>query len=398
MKLLKNTEDYVRKVFAEKLDSRFTYHNLEHTLGVVNASKIIAEKEGFDSDDMEILIVAAWFHDIGYIKSTIDHEEHSKTIATDFLKKENCTETFINQVKECIDATKIPQHPKNKISRVLSDADAYHLSQDSFIEASLMLRKERNTLNNTKISKSDFLKLSLEFIKAHQYHTEYGKKYLCNLKEQNQIKLESLIKEMEDNPDILDELKAKNGKKDKTDKPKSLYSSKGAESMFRLTARNQINLSAIADNKANIMITINTLILSAVVTLLVRKITENPNLLIPTFILFSSCIISIIFAILATLPKISSGTFTKEDIHNRKVNLLFFGNFFKMNLEEYDWAVREMIKEDDYLYGNMIKDQYYLGLVLARKYRMIRICYMIFMFGFTMSIMAFAITFIYYPS
>ncbi len=98
---------------------------------------------------------------------------------------------------------------------------------------------------------------------------------------------------------------------------------------------------------------------------------------------------SIVFAILSTRPKITSGTFTRDDIENRKVNLLFFGNFYKMPLEEYDWAMKEMMKDRDYLYTTMIKDLYFLGKVLHRKYAMLRITYTIFMIGIIVSVLAF---------
>ena len=103
---------------------------------------------------------------------------------------------------------------------------------------------------------------------------------------------------------------------------------------------------------------------------------------------------AIIFAILATRPNVNKGTFTKEDIAAKKINLLFFGNFFRMDLAEYDWAMREMMNDKEYLYGSMIKDIYFLGVVLARKYRFLRISYNIFMFGLIVAIIAFGAAFV----
>jgi len=106
-----------------------------------------------------------------------------------------------------------------------------------------------------------------------------------------------------------------------------------------------------------------------------------------------SSVVTIIFAILSTRPKVTSGVFTREDIENKKINLLFFGNFYKMPLEEYDWAMNEMMKDRDYLYSNMIKDLYYLGLVLQRKYNLLRIAYNFFMIGIIITVVAFVIAF-----
>jgi hypothetical protein len=145
----------------------------------------------------------------------------------------------------------------------------------------------------------------------------------------------------------------------------------------------------MADNKANILITINSIILSVVVSVLIRKLEENPNLIVPTVILVSVCLTTMVFAILATRPNVLQGKFNKDDIKKKRTNLLFFGNFHSMDIENYEWAMKEMMKDGDYLYGSMIKDIYYLGKVLGKKYKYLRISYNIFMFGFIVAIVAF---------
>lgn len=161
--------------------------------------------------------------------------------------------------------------------------------------------------------------------------------------------------------------------------------------MFRLTARNQINLSSIADNKANILISVNSILLTVLLTVGVTKIADYPRFILPVIALVSTSLVAMIFAILSTRPKISSGKFTKEDLKNQKVNLLFFGNFYKMSFEEYENAVKEMIMNSNYLYTNMIRDQYSLGLVISKKYRLLRTAYSLFMYGLILSTALFAL-------
>jgi pycsar effector protein len=151
----------------------------------------------------------------------------------------------------------------------------------------------------------------------------------------------------------------------------------------------------MADSKANIMISVNTIVLSIMVSVLLGKLQFYPEFIIPTIILVLVCLTATVFAILATRPNISRGTFTREDIQNKQINLLFFGNFYNMELPDYDWAMKEMMKDKDYLYGSMIKDIYFLGVVLARKYKLLRISYSIFMFGLIAAIVAFGLTFIF---
>ncbi|MGH2574963.1 MAG: Pycsar system effector family protein, partial [Ignavibacteria bacterium] len=167
------------------------------------------------------------------------------------------------------------------------------------------------------------------------------------------------------------------------------------ETMFRNTIRTHVEFSAMADNKANIMISLNTLLIGFIVITMIRKLDANPHLTYPTFILLTVCLVCMIFAVLVTRPKITSGTFTKDDIYQKKTNLLFFGNFFNMKLPDFQWGMNEMMQDREYLYGSMIKDFYFLGQVLGKKYKYLRICYTIFMFGLIIAVISYVVAFIY---
>ncbi len=389
---IKEAEEYIEEIFKEKIPEEITYHNIIHTDYVVNQAKLIGEKSGLTDEEMNILMVSAWFHDSGFINSPDDHEDGSKKFAQEFLSSRNIDEEVINRVLRCIEATKIPQDPGDDIvAKVLCDADMSYLSENFFLERSLLLRKEWENTSGTKIKKKSHFRDTIELFEDHEFHTRYAREVFNNGKEKNLELLYNKLKEDGNKPKKkIKDHKVENKKlKDKPDQLKG--PTRGVESMFRLTARNQINLSAIADNKANILISISSIILSVLVTMLVRKIAEFPDMLIPTILFITTCLLTIIFAILSTRPKISSGKFTKEDIHKKKVNLLFFGNFYNMELDEYEWAIKEMMKDYNYLYSSMIKDQYFLGRVISRKYKLLRIAYTIFMFGLIISTIIYAI-------
>ncbi|MEM9895486.1 MAG: Pycsar system effector family protein, partial [Bacteroidota bacterium] len=177
----------------------------------------------------------------------------------------------------------------------------------------------------------------------------------------------------------------------KAKEAKELTPTRGIETMFRTTSKNHMDLSSIADNKANIMISINSIILSVMVSVLIRKLEEYPHFTIPALCLTLVCLATIVTSILATRPNVTKGKFEKSDIEQKKANLLFFGNFHKMSLKDYQWAMSEMLKDADYLYGSMIKDIYFLGAVLGKKYQLLRLSYTIFMFGFVVSIIGFIV-------
>ena len=164
--------------------------------------------------------------------------------------------------------------------------------------------------------------------------------------------------------------------------------------MLRLTARNQISLSSIADNKSNILISLNGIIISLGLALLVRKFEERPEFIIPTLIFLVFSLATIVLAILSTRPNISSEKFNSQDVKEKKVNLLFFGNFYNMDIREYEKSVEEMFNDDPYLYTAMIRDQYYLGKVLARKYKLLRLTYGVFMVGLIVSVVSFILVYL----
>ena len=166
---------------------------------------------------------------------------------------------------------------------------------------------------------------------------------------------------------------------------------KGIQTMLRLTSENHMRLSEMADNKANILISVNAIIISVILSVLIRKIEVDRHLTIPTLIFLFSSLTTIVIAILATRPKITKGSFTREDILNRKTNLLFFGNFYNTNLDEYKWGMSNMMKDPNYLYGTLVDDIYYLGRVLGRKYKLVRIAYSVFMVGIIISATAFLV-------
>ena len=102
---------------------------------------------------------------------------------------------------------------------------------------------------------------------------------------------------------------------------------------------------------------------------------------------------TIIFAVLSTRPKVTSFTISREDITQRKGNLLFFGNFINMPVEDYEWGMKELMEDREYLYNNLIRDIYYLGVVLGKKYRYLRYAYNIFMYGLIISVISYIVAF-----
>jgi hypothetical protein len=227
----------------------------------------------------------------------------------------------------------------------------------------------------------------------HNFYSEYALRNWSKGKEKNLAKLLKNLKKLKnENQKFKQKKTALDLKKNKSEVPE-----RGVETMFRVALRNHMTLSNIADTKANILLSVNAIIVSLALSNLLPKLDNpsNAHLLIPTIIFVIFTVASIILSILATRPNVTEGKFSKEDVANKKVNLLFFGNFHQMQLEDFEWGISEMMTDRDYLYGSLTKDLYFLGLVLNRKYKILRITYTVFMIGIIVSVLAFAISFKY---
>ena len=384
--ILEKTEAFVVDLLSTELDPKYLYHNLKHTQRVVKSTQELLDAHKLEDKEKEVLLLAAWLHDTGYTKGHEEHESSSCKIAKEFLEKEGYDKESIKQVQDCIMATQMVYEPKNLSEQIIRDADASHFAQKSYIETCELLREELSLLGIAEYSYKDWMEQNIKmFRKQHQFYTDYAK---SNWQERKDKNLKILEKDIKKEKEIAkkERLKAKY---------KSESPDRGIQTLFRVTLKNHITLSEIADTKANILLSVNAIIISVVLSNLITKLDNpsNTDLIYPPLIFLLFTVISMVMAVIATRPNVGSGKFSKDDVANKKVNLLFFGNFHKMKLKEYELALQELVKDKDYIYSSLTKDLYFLGLVLHRKYKILRWTYSIFVIGIVVSVIAFALAF-----
>jgi len=404
---LLDIEAYAINFITRKVPKEYTYHDVQHTISVVEAVQKIAQQMQLPPTDREILEIAAWFHDMGYDQGPEGHEERGCEYAAAYLNKLDFPPEKLTQIQSCIRATSISYTPQNLLEEIICDADLSHLGRRNYWDRCGRIRQEFATTRDMVMTDEEWVSFELGFMRAHQFNTTIAQDLYDKRKAKHIQKLERRqLKYKQTETPIMDLPVVKKKKKKKLSYSEAIKSQKdvqlkqinlgrGVETMYRTTYRTHINLSSIADNKANIMLSINAIIVSITLSTLVPKFDDNPQLIIPTVLLLVVCLIAIIFATLSTRPKITEGRFTRKDIEEKKSNLLFFGNFYNMSLEDYSWGMLEMIKDEDFLYSTMTRDLYYLGIVLAKKYRYLSYCYGIFMYGLILSVIVFAVVFIF---
>lgn len=177
-KLIKNASRYVKERFRKKSNKNFEYHNLRHTKNVVKAAEKISEKYNLSKNDVIILLVSAWFHDIGFLDAQQEHEMRGAQLVEKFLQSEGVPKEFFPLFKDTILSTQIPQKPSTLIQEILCDADLYHLGTSDFFRNSKSLRKESQYIKGVAIDKSEWLSANIKLLRGHHYFTDYSRKRL----------------------------------------------------------------------------------------------------------------------------------------------------------------------------------------------------------------------------
>lgn len=376
-RIVEEAEHYVTKLL-QHLDEKYCYHDLEHTLRVKKAAEELGNAARLSEDDKEALVLAALFHDTGFVEVYYGHEAVSARLAGDFLKERTYPSEKLAKVVSCIEVTSMHARATTQLEQLMKDADLSNLGQPDYFKYLEKLRCEWEMVLGQKHTDAEWYKLNHQFLKAHEYQTTIAQTLYGPQHAKNQKRLKKMAK------DSKEKLK------------KGIQGSRSAQMMFKTALRNHLDLSNLADNKANIMLSVNALIITIAMPVAASYIAQLPYLLVPAIILLCTCLASMIFATLATRPIKMSGYTPPETIEQGESNLFFFGNFFRMSLNEYQSGMAKVVDDEERLEGTIMRDLYFLGRSLGRKYQQLRICYNIFMMGIITAVIIFAIAYLIY--
>lgn len=380
--LIKNASEYVFDLFKEKLSGEHVYHSYKHTLETVKACKELATAYNLSSRDHEILMLAAWFHDTGYTTTYQGHEESSVAIMKKYLQGEYKLDDLA-EIESLILSTKAQSVPDGSLQEILHDADYINIGKKKFNERAELLRIEWEFLLKKQYTDVEWAEEQLKFLLETTFKTEEAVLLYSDQRELNIRAQRARIEELKENDLKLKsklETKASASKKD----------GRGIETLYRSVYAYHINLSSIADNKANIMISINTIIISLVITLFGTGFTFSSDdefstvrFVFPMAALLMSSLAAVVFAILSARPNVTSKE--KYELSNKRSSILFFGNFAQLQLDEFIEQIKLLKHQKEELYDSMSTDIYYLGNVLVKKYRLLTWSYNLFMGGLVLS-------------
>jgi len=165
----------------------------------------------------------------------------------------------------------------------------------------------------------------------------------------------------------------------------------GVNGYFRVLSNNLNTQNTLADNKANIIISISTVVL----TIIISSIAKNDGYLekyhLPILFLMGTTLIATVFAILVTRPTIRKMDISQEYLDKKSTTLFFFGNSSRLSREDFEDTMMTIVKDDEYLYRCIFADFYGQGKVLDRKYRYLSYSYNTFLYGMIISVILFVV-------
>ena len=389
-------------IATNEFSKDLVYHNIAFINRMVESIQLLSVEEGMNPGQQREMEVIGWLCMLGLAdldqfksldgpRSFLNECYRFSALRADEIMVEAGVEfndriRIINVIKDVF----VLESYEKKEAQILKDGLFSDFARPLAQKYMKKIYRELLLLGVINFSTIKWLMKLNEFLTMHSFATEYGKEHY----EPSRIKLiHQLDKEIRNyrrtNETILkremnisaEELK----KLKKTLKKIKGRNERGIQTMFRTTSRNHYTLNQMLDRKANILISVNTIILSVIITKVIAGGPEFKIENLPIIFMMSTALISILFAILAIIPEKTHGEFTEGEIRNKEGNLLFFGNYYNMSFRDYTWGMLQMINDGEHLYMTMITDLYYFGKQLAKKYRMLRLSLFALGIGLTVS-------------
>jgi len=388
---LRETALYVEEYMKANLPENIAFHNYNRTAKVARIGDTLSIQSDLRENEKMLLHLAALFIDSGYCEDSHNSAAAAAMLARNYLSGKGLDDASIKAITESIEAIGYPQQPVSLIAQYLCDADMYYLGSNNYSLNTELLRKEISLVDKVNYSDKDWIRKQLQVLEDHTYFTAEARKLFKKRKKNNILLLQNQLNRIQTQNETEINAVPEN---EEQETERDIKPERGVETLFRITARKQLDLTSMADNKANLIIGVNTIIISIMLSVLGTKLNENSHLLIPSILIILTNAVTIVIAILATRPKIIRVEDIKPGKESPEFNILFFGHFSGMSLENYKDTIRKTIMKKEDIYDTISRDIYYQGIILSKKYRYIALAYNIFVVGLIVSILAFITAFI----
>jgi predicted metal-dependent HD superfamily phosphohydrolase len=395
--LLRDTAQYIKDYYDTSFSDQYSFHNYTRTVNIVRTCDVLAVQMNTEEHDSKIAHLASWFLETGYSLDYNDYQVKSVELAKKYLQGKGISDEAIGEIEECILSTCMPQQPVSVAAQLVCDAGMYHFGEKATRPEIDALRNEYADILKIEFSDEDWTREKIKMVTNHFYFTKVARNMFQKRKYKRlagyQKKLELLQtvgKEKEEDifpsPDITQKIKESAEEYIKTER--------GVETFFRVSQRRHMDLSKNAHDKASLLISINSIVISIFLSVLITKLDENRYLLLPTLLLVLTCSLTIILAIISTRPRLINRNSKNRPAGDNEINLLYFGDFSTLSLAEYKKMMETTYKSKSAVYESLSRDIYYQGIILNWKFKYVNIAYNIFLYGFITTVISFIIAFV----
>lgn len=386
--LVEQARQYAWQRFEQHRVPRLVFHSFHFTRDLVDTVGTLSDKSEAPATEKDLAQVAAWLLPLGFLINYHDPIPTSEQEARTFARQQDLDPKALEQL---IGRVMRKQGPQTLPEQLLSDA--YHIVTfiDQYESRHGLMRLEQELMLQRRHDRLEWSQLELQELLGVKLYTPYAREHYEGQLAEHILGRKQRIEKLSRRDSL--ELIASEGKVVPFQGLEGGDTARAIQTFFRANYRNHINLSAIADNKANIMISVNSILISVLITFLsYRNIGENnPAILLPVVIFIVSGAASLIFAVLSARPKVTTLNHQGQAAQDLQKNIVFFGNFVHLDLDQYESAMDAMFRSDELMYGNLTRDLYHLGKVLDQKYRFLSVSYTIFMIGFVVTVFTFLV-------
>ena len=196
MEAIQTLENYILNYLEEHLNPLLVYHSVGHTENVVQEVKQICDYEGISSTKKNLIVFAAYCHDIGFVTRIVNNEQFGAQFAEKLMRQKGNGIEEIEFVKMLILESNLSKACTSFESGILRDADLGYFGTKEFFIGSQKLYQEYVNFGRISGNESEWLEKQIEFFKTHNYYSAYSNKYRLPVKELNLLKLIKRLEEL----------------------------------------------------------------------------------------------------------------------------------------------------------------------------------------------------------
>lgn len=369
---------WVLKLYNDQRPDWLKWHDYHRTNTLVAHCAALSMEEDMGTDELAALYLAAWFSYTGWLFDPENALQVSQSLALQFLEAEKAPEEIRQFVKLLIPLAHLIGTPDNALGKVMWDAALATSYGSDYDQSQGIRRDEYEMAHQVKIPKAKWRAMEWEIVGQAQLYTSAGNALHGSafLQVREALQPKAIVPPAPEETPVL---------------PKP--SGGDIQTYFRTTYHTHIHLSGIADRKAQILISINAILISVIISIIsYSNLAETrPTLLIPICLFVIPGMVSLILAVLSARPKVTKRHIADLSPEVRKTHLLFFSHATQLAVEQYIDEMSQLLADRKSLQNAFHRDIYHLGSVLDYKFRLLHKAYTLFLLGFITSGLSFII-------